>query len=74
MAKICLRKKCYNFGTKEKIFMKSIYDNFKASNYVMQNFLVRTLNTFEKYTVKERYDRVVPGRDGPVHHGYSFYI
>ena len=38
MAKIRIRKKCYNFETNEVISMKFWYDNFNVSIYVIQKF------------------------------------
>ena len=42
MAKIHLRKKCYNFETNDDISMKIWNDNIKTSDFVMWKFQARS--------------------------------
>ena len=62
MAKICLRKKCYNFGLNSDTSLKILYNSFKAINYNMKIFRLLPFNLIEKQAIKQCHGRVGQGR------------
>ena len=62
MAKICLRKKCYNFGLNSDTSLKILYNSFKAINYNMKIFRLLPFNLIEKQAIKQCHGRVRQGR------------